>query len=423
MKTSIVIIGVTGDLSRRKLLPALEQIYENTDHEFTIVGVSRWDVDVVELAGQTLAPITRMVKMDLSQQADYQRLLRELAPSATHQVLIYLSVPPLAVTQIVGLLGRAGFNKANVKLLFEKPFGVDYESAKLMVEQTQEYFSEDDIYRIDHYLAKEMAQNIVAFRTHNALFARAWSNDFIDAIDVIASETIDIEGRAEFYEQTGAMRDVVQGHLMQLLALTIMDTPENISWDQLPAYRLAALEQLAAVDVADSYRAQYEGYEQEVENVGSQTETFVWLSLTSNDPKWKGVPLRLVTGKALADKTTEVRVSFKPRANTATNCLTFHIQPNEGVEITLMTKKPGYTREFESRPLSFSYSVDSRLPDAYEQVLVDAIESRKSLFTSSDEILESWRVLQPLLHAWSMGDIPMGRYQKGVDLDGIYQPT
>lgn len=423
MKTSIVIVGVTGDLSRRKLLPALEQIYQNTDHEFSIVGISRREVDVAKLVGKTLAPLSRMVQMDLSQQTDYERLLSNLQLSDTHQALIYLSVPPLAVTQIVGLMGRAGFSGANVKLLFEKPFGVDFESANDMVEQTREYFSEDDMYRIDHYLAKEMAQNIVAFRIHNALFARAWSNTFIDSIEIIASENIDIEGRAEFYEQTGAMRDVLQGHLMQLLALTIMDTPENISWEQLPAYRLDALRQLMVADVADSYRAQYEGYEQEVNNIGSETETFVALTLTSRDPKWQGVPLHLMTGKALAEKTTEVRVHFKPLGAAASNCLTFHIQPNEGVEIRLMTKKPGYTREFETRPLSFSYPIDTHLPDAYEQVLVDAIESRKSLFTSSDEILESWRVLQPLLRAWSMGDVPMGKYQKGIDVEGVYQPT
>jgi glucose-6-phosphate 1-dehydrogenase len=423
MKTSIVIIGVTGDLSRRKLLPALEQIRQNTDHEFDIVGISRREVNIGELVGETLAPITRMVQMDLADLAAYERLFHDLALNASHQALVYLSVPPLAVTQIVSFLGRAGFNNANVKLLFEKPFGIDLDSAEDMVEQTRRYFSEDHMYRIDHYLAKEMAQNVVAFRTHNALFARAWNNDFIDSIEIIASENIDIEGRAEFYEQTGALRDVLQGHLMQLLALTIMDTPAEISWEELPSYRLSALRNLESAEMADSFRAQYEGYQEEVKNIGSTTETFVALTLASKDKKWQGVPLSLMAGKALAEKTTEIRVHFKPLGSAASNCLRFRIQPNEGVEIDLMTKKPGYVREFEPQAISFNYPVEAQLPDAYEQVLVDAIESRKSLFTSSDEILESWRVLQPLIHSWAMGDVPMGTYAKGTAIESLYQPT
>ena len=422
MRTSIVIIGVTGDLSRRKLLPALEQIHTNTDHEFTLVGISRRDVNIQELVGDKLAPITRMIQMDLASLDDYKRLLAELQLDETHQALVYLSVPPLAVTQIVSLMGRAGFSDANVKLLFEKPFGVDYASAKDMVDETCRYFSEDRMYRIDHYLAKEMAQNVVAFRTHNALFARTWNNEFIESIEVVASENIDIEGRAEFYEQTGALRDVLQGHLMQLLALTIMDTPAEISWDDMPAYRLEALRGISSADVSESFRAQYDGYQADVGNIGSETETFVAVTLASTSPKWLGVPFRLMTGKALAEKSTEIRVHFKPLGDAASNCLKFRIQPNEGVEIDLMTKQPGYQREFVERSLAYSYPVETRLPDAYEQVLVDAIESRKSLFTSSDEILESWRVLQPLLHAWDMGDVPMAQYPKGSPIETVYQP-
>jgi glucose-6-phosphate 1-dehydrogenase len=423
MKTSIVVVGITGDLSRRKLLPALEQIHQNTDLDFTIVGVSRREVNIEELVGAALAPMTRIFTMDLAVDEDYQRLLASIPIDDTHQAVIYLAVPPLAVSQIVAKLGKAGFNQRNVKLLFEKPFGIDKASAEEMVAETLSYFDEDNMYRIDHYLAKEMAQNIVAFRTHNSLFARAWNNTFIEAIDVIASEKIGIEGRAEFYEQTGALRDVLQGHLMQLLALTIMDVAGDDAWSSMPAHRLAALQQLQSADVAQSRRGQYEGYQEEAANIGSQTETFVGVTLFSNEPTWQGVPLRLITGKALAQKTTEVQVHFKPYEGAASTCLRFRIQPHEGVEIDLVTKKAGYAREFVSRHLAFIYPPEVSLPDAYEQVLVDAIESRKSLFTSSEEIVESWRVLQPLLNAWSMGDVPMYRYPKGSNLDEVYQPT
>lgn len=419
MKTSIIIVGITGDLSRRKLLPALEEIYKNTEHKFDIIGISRRQVDVAELVGATLSPLTRMITMNLAEEADYRRLREDVNLSQDDQVLIYLAVPPLAVTQIVAHLGKAGLNGQRVKLLFEKPFGVDYKSADDMITETREYFDEENMYRIDHYLAKEMAQNIVAFRSHNALFAQTWSNAFIERIDLIASEDIDIEGRAEFYEQTGALRDILQGHLMQLLALTILSAPGDIAWDQLPQYRLKALRSLRSVDPTEAYRAQYKGYQEAVHNSGSQTETYVQVLLRSEDPRWEGVRFRLMTGKALREKTTEVRVHFKAYQGAASNCLRFRIQPNEGVEIDLTTKKPGYAREFELQQLIFSYPTEAALPDAYEQVLVDAIESRKSLFTSGDEILESWRVLQPLLNAWSMESAPLPQYPKGTAIERV----
>ena len=189
-------------------------------------------------------------------------------------------------------MGQAGLNNSRVKILFEKPFGVDLESARDMIERTARFYQEDQLYRIDHYLAKEMAQNIVAFRGGNALFGNIWNNNFIESIEVIASEKIDIEGRGLFYEQTGALRDLVQGHLMQLLALTLMDIPNEFDWKKLPELRLKALNQLKPADSDKAYRAQYEGYDEEVENPGSQTETFVSLQLESDQPRWIAVPIR-----------------------------------------------------------------------------------------------------------------------------------
>ncbi len=419
MKTTFVIIGITGDLSRRKLLPALRQIHQRTNHEFSIVGISRRDVDVAQLVGDELAPFSRMVAMDLANADDYAKLYKDVV-KPDEQVIIYLSVPPLAVSQIVARLGEAGFCDPSVKILFEKPFGVDLASAKEMIAGTSSYFDESTLYRIDHYLAKEMAQNIVTFRSRNALFSQVWNNRHIEKIEIIASEKIDIEGRVEFYEQTGALRDVLQGHLMQLLSLVLMEVPAHFAWEQAPAKRLRALEQLRTADPMDSVRGQYKGYEQEVGNTGSRTETFVGVTLYSNAPEWRGVPLVLRTGKALAEKTTEIRVHFKKNDDTQSNCLRFRIQPHEGVEIDLVTKRPGYSQELEHRELEFSYPADAELPDAYEQVLVDAIDSRKSLFTSSPEILESWRVLQPLLDAWAMEEFPLAVYEKGSSAESLY---
>ena len=217
MKTTFVIVGITGDLSRRKLLPALRQIHQRTDHEFSVVGVSRREVDITGLVGEELAAFSRLFMMDLANTADYDRLYKEVVRNG-EQTIIYLSVPPLAVPQIVAHMGAAKFNQPGVKILFEKPFGIDAESAKEMIAETSSYFDESALYRIDHYLAKEMAQNIVTFRTQNALFAQVWNNRHIERIELVASEKIGIEGRAEFYEQTGVLRDVLQGHLMQLLS-------------------------------------------------------------------------------------------------------------------------------------------------------------------------------------------------------------
>jgi len=415
MKTKLLIFGITGDLAKRKLLPALGQIIQTGEfNDLEIIGVSRQNVSVDSLVGGgELAKRTSVFTMNLAAAADYERLRDYVALLPNEQLLAYFSVPPSAATQIVDFMGEAGINTPNVKLLFEKPFGIDYISAQEVIARTARYYNEEQIYRIDHYLAKEMAQNIVAFRGGNALLSTVWNRDSIDKIEIIASEKIGIEGRANFYEQTGALRDVVQGHLMQLLALTLMDIPDNLDWNELPILRLRALQALEPVDPGQAIRAQYSTYQAEVENPGSLTETFVYLRLQSNAPQWQDVPITLVTGKALSAKTTEIRLHFRRKHEAQSNVLTLHIQPNEGVEIELFTKKPGYDRQFVPQKLAFSYPEDTVLPDAYEQVLVDAIRSQKSLFTSSEEVLASWKILQPVQDAWTMDSAPLSRYEKG----------
>ncbi len=423
MKPLIVIFGITGDLSRRKLIPALQKIHSSgAIDEFEILGVSRKSGDIATLVGQQLAPLTSMMSMDLASEEDYRELFARCEVASGRPVLVYLSVPPLAVTQITRFLGHAGFNAENVKLLLEKPFGVDETSAHEMVDELTHFFDELNIYRIDHYLAKEMAQNIVAFRASNALFARAWNHQFIEKIEVIASEKIGIEGRAEFYEQTGALRDVLQGHLMQLLSLVITRIPDHLDWNELPALRAEALQALYAALPSESVRAQYDGYREEVKNDDSEVETYVSVTLHSREARWENVPFVLTTGKALDKKTTEVRVYFHRTHDAQSNCLQFRIQPNEGVDISLHAKRPGYDRAFDEQTLSFSYPADNILPDAYEQVLVDAVRSNKSIFASSDEILASWRALQPILDAWNMNNSPLVSYAKGAHIGDDYQP-
>jgi glucose-6-phosphate 1-dehydrogenase len=198
-----------------------------------------------------------------------------------------------------------------------------------------------------------------------------------------------------------------------------MDIPHDFAWEELPALRLRALEQLHPVDPAKAFRAQYDGYQDEAGNPGSLTETFVALELQSDQPRWLDVPIRLITGKALAEKTTEIRIHLKKLHDAQSNTIVFRIQPNEGIDIELFTKQPGYDRDFETRHLDLTFPEDVELPDAYEQVIVDAIRGHKNLFTSSQEVIRSWEILAPLQRAWSMDNTPLPTYVSGVTIEDV----
>lgn len=422
MKTTLVIFGITGDLSKRKLLPALTNIIESEQvDDLSIVGVSRRSVEQFEVLGEhhgMLSGTTALFQMDLDNSDDYVRLRDYIAADEAQQVLFYLSVPPESANGIIENLGIAGLNGPRNKLLLEKPFGRDLASAKAMIKHTADYFRESQIYRIDHYLAKEMAQNIITFRARNAIFSYLWNSEYIERIEVVALESLTIEGRAAFYEQTGALRDLVQGHLLQLLALTIAPLPDDLDWDSLPARRQAALDALVPADPENAIRAQYSGYKEEVGNSASNVETFVSVELRSTDPLWQGIPLALTTGKALSRKKTEVRIHFKKHHESQSNYLLFKIQPDEGISLDLVTKKPGYDREVEHQKLSYMYPTDERMPDAYEQVLVDAISSHKSLFATSGEVLRAWEIVAPLQQAWQ-SDPEIKSYPIGSDARSV----
>jgi glucose-6-phosphate 1-dehydrogenase len=296
-------------------------------------------------------------------------------------------------------------NTPNAKLLLEKPFGVDLASAQDLIDNIQTYFKEEQIYRIDHYMAKEMAQNLVVFRANNSLFRRTWSNEFIASIEIVASEQIGIEGRGAFYEQTGALRDLVQSHLLQLAALTLMELPASDELHGIPAKRLKALQQLEPPGDTNVQvvRGQYKGYREEAANPHSMVETFASLTLYSHDKRWEGVPVTITAGKKLDRKSTEIRIRYKHDDHSKANLLTLRIQPNEGAEVCLWTKKPGYEHQLQLLPLDFSYSSHyTELPEAYERVFVDAMRADHSLFTTSEEVLASWRILAPVQHAWDM---------------------
>ena len=450
----IVIFGITGDLARRKVLPALYHLSKEKllPVQFEIVGTSRRPLTIDELikevelcvleidnvcdpeALRVFRQHIRLIQLDPANGDDYDDLRKTLdGIESEHDVcmnrLYYLSIPPQIYGSVVRSLGEHGLNQgcqhgqAASRLLVEKPFGYDYVSAEELIATTTSAFAEEQILRIDHYLAKETAQNILTFRQHNPLFASIWNNQNITSIDIVAYEKIGIEGRIDFYEHIGALRDLIQSHLLQLLTLTTMELPAQIG-DSVAIHAakqalLDAVEAPAPHEVTGNVvRAQYAGYRDEVNNPDSTTETFVSCRLKIDNDRWRGTPITLKTGKSMASKRTDITICFgHTGSDAADNQLTFRIQPNEGIDIQLLVKKPGFKNEVHPASMDFSYVTtfdDHAHPDAYERVLVDAIRGDHTLFATSQEVLASWRILQPILEQWSQASGDLKTYPIGA---------
>jgi len=395
MHTKLVIFGITGDLSRRKLLPALDAIMKSqAAPELSIIGVSRREVDVPALiraatGGDRLTSHTTVVTMNLAHADDYSRLREQLALRDDEQAVIYLSVPPGAAADIADFLGEAGITGPHIKLLFEKPFGYDETSARNFIERTSRSFDDEHTYRIDHYMAKEVALGLIELRAEAENHHHHWDNTSVESIEMVATEVLGVEGRGQFYEQTGALRDIVQGHLLQLLSLVLMKPVAVAQLSLLPYHRLEALKNMKIADPRESVRAQYQRYDVEVENPGSTTETFVSLVLQSDDERWKNVPIRILTGKALHEKKTAITINYKDGS------------------------KDIFTEG------EVSSSIDP-LSDPYQRVLVQAIQGQKALFTTADEVIQSWRILASVQQAWAMNDIPLQKYDIGQHASHVH---
>lgn len=436
----IVIFGITGDLSKRYLLPALYHLIKVglLDSQTAIVGVSRQTITNNELLegvdlhhGEDTQPEDadvlahlknqiKMVQLDLDKLEDYERLYTQLDAIESElgkcmNRLFYLSIPPKIYNTVVGLIGQAKLNgscshgQANSRLLVEKPFGYDLDSAQTLIDELEQVFREDQLFRIDHYLAKETVQNILTFRFENPIFEALWSHEHVASIEIFASEQIGIMGRKVFYEPLGALRDFIQSHLLQLLAIVTMDQPDRMDSQHIHDKKQAVLDSVMPVDVTAKavIRGQYESYRQEVENSDSNTETFAGIKTYINNDRWNGVPISIWTGKGLAEKRTEIVVTFKNAQQSSPNRLRFRISPNEGIEIELLAKKPGYATTLQPALMDFSYGSsfnDYTHPNAYERVLVDAIRGDHTLFATSQEVLAAWKVVQPVLDKWFTGN-------------------
>ncbi len=435
--TILIIIGISGDLSKRKLLPAIGEIAKTgmTPAQFKILGVTRKkEVPLSSLLGDTtnkdyIEKNTEMFQMDLDDIKEYKKLESKIEEmekdfESKAQCLFYLSVPPATSKSIIEFIGESGLAKREgTKLLLEKPFGTDLNSATELVSHIDKYFEKEQIYRIDHYMAKETAQNIIVFRNGNSLFKRTWNKDFISKIEVTVSEEIGIEGRVGFYEQTGALRDLIQSHLLQLLALTLMELPDEEHLDEVPRLRYEALSKLKIKEgslMTSAKRGQYKGYREEVGNEKSMTETFASIDLESSDERWQGVEINLTTGKALKDKYTEIKIFYKKGHDHESNELLLRLQPDEGISFSVWAKKPGYEHQVSKHALNFSFKDHyTALPEAYEQVLFNAINGDHSLFSTSEEVIETWRILDELQRAWATSTYDLIIYKKGSIISEI----
>lgn len=378
--TILIIFGISGDLAKRYLLPGIEElrIRGELPEKFEVVGITR----------QTNP---ELFQMDVTKAEEYERLGEHLVKieesfGAPAQRIFYLSVPPEGVRNIIELLGSSLLIKGSEsenKIVLEKPFGFDLESAKELLEHTDKYFKSEQIYRVDHYLMKGTRSEMLGLRESEE-YKNTWSKDFIESIHVVASEKIGIEGRVNFYEQTGALRDFLQSHLLELTALALMETKDGGNLQDL---RYEVLKNLNIVcDIKENQcvkRAQYKGYREEVGVSDSMVETFVSINLRSNDPTWTNVPITLSTGKNMDEKFTKIKIKHK------TGLLEFNFKD---------------TREALS---------------AYGAVIKDAILGKQDFFISSKEILESWRIVDPVQKMWKEGKGDLVFYEKGSKIDEI----
>lgn len=449
--TVLTIFGMSGHLSQTKLLPALYHLLAKQllPEQFAVVGIFRsssatidtvmqqveinllrkhQDVDpaILKQLRQLIHPVT----MDSTNHQDYTSLRQQLDDLDTqagtnYQRLFYLAIPPDIFSQVIDCLAQSGLsaedNGQARRLLVEKPFGTNLESARQLVNTLSGHYGEQQIYRIDHYLAKENAQNLLTFRFGNPLIEGIWSRQFIDHIQITAAEAQGIDARSSFYEGMGALRDFLQSHLMNLLALTTMEAPANMSSDAIHAEKLRLLQEIQPIKQNHvdelAVRGQYQGYRDEVQNPKSITETYAAVCLEINNSRWGGVPILLRTGKHMPQSYTDIKLVFKERSSRSipANILTVRIQPNEGIAIKLTAKQPGFGNELQPVDMQFNYqdSFDGDSPDAYERVLIDAMAGDQSLFASSEEVLRSWEILEPVLEYWNYNAGQPEEYAQG----------
>jgi len=469
---ALVIFGAVGDLARRKLFPALMNLIQegNLPESTFMIGVTRRDISKDEMcktifeSAQEFAPdlpLDDSFKQEFASRifpctddpstgqgfATLSAVLKEISQQrgTRGNVMFYLAVPPSAFEPIVQELGKSGLNKpqdgAWTRIIIEKPFGHDLDSARQLARALQGVFPEEQVYRIDHYMGKEAVQNILVLRLANIILEPLWNRQYIDHVQITAAESLGVEDRAGYYEETGALRDMVQNHLLQILSMIALEPPASLEPEAVRDEKtkvLKSIRRLSMEDVASSVvRAQYAagavggkdvpGYREEKDvDANSRTETYSALRLWIDNWRWSGVPFYLRTGKRLPKRITEVAIQFKPVPHmifelspvdlVQPNVLSIRIQPGEGISIKFTVKLPGHALRLRSVSMEFRYgaSFGGRLSDAYERLLLDAMLGDPTLFARFDAVEEGWKFAMPILKAWErQKDTPLPQYPAG----------